>query len=66
MTPLIIVGKVRYRKTVVAKLFPTLDESDLARKAFPPEPERAGRVACLAADEYFSARISQDGNSQFF
>ena len=38
--------------------FPALAESDLAAKAFPPVLERAGRVACFAADEFFSARIS--------
>ena len=31
---------------------------ELAAKAFPPVLERAGRVACFAADEFFSARIS--------
>ena len=43
---------------VVAGPFPTLAESDVAAKAFPPVLERAGRVACFAADEFFSARIS--------
>ncbi len=31
---------------------------EIAAKAFPPVLERAGRVACFAADEFFSARIS--------
>ena len=31
---------------------------ELAEKAFPPVLERAGRAACFAADEFFSARIS--------
>ena len=31
---------------------------ELAGKAFPPVLARAGRVACFAADEFFSARIS--------
>ena len=31
---------------------------ELAAKGFPPALERAGRVACFAADEFFSARIS--------
>ncbi len=31
---------------------------ELAAKAFPPMLARAGRVACFAADEFFSARIS--------
>lgn len=43
---------------VVAGPFPVLTESDLSAKAFPPALARAGRVACFAADEFFSARIS--------
>ena len=43
---------------VVAGPLPTLAESDVVAKAFPPVLERAGRVACFAADEFFSARIS--------
>ena len=31
---------------------------DVAAKAFPPVLERAGRAACFAADEFFSAWIS--------
>ena len=31
---------------------------DVAAPAFPPVLERAGTVACFAADEFFSARIS--------
>ena len=43
---------------VVAGPLPALAESDVAAKAFPPVLERAGRAACFAADEFFSARIS--------
>ena len=35
-----------------------LAESALIVKAFPLLSERAGRIACFAADEFFSARIS--------
>ena len=43
---------------VVAGPFPALAESDLSAKAFPPVLERSRRVACFAAGEFFSARIS--------
>ena len=43
---------------VVAGPLSALAESDVASKVFPPVLERAGRAACFAADEFFSARIS--------
>lgn len=48
---------------VVADLLPDLAplktvRGDVAAPAFPPVIERTGRAACFAADEFFSARIS--------
>lgn len=43
---------------VVAGPLTVLAESALSAKAFPLVPERAGRVACFAAAEFFCARTS--------
>ena len=43
---------------VVAGPLIALAESALSAKAFQPVLERAGRIACFAAAEFFSARTS--------